>query len=166
MEEENNNKVVTEIVEKKLNFSLPLSKDSYEILDKFDEKYIGLNQVYIETIIFKVSFKTGNPGIIYRVKKDNTPVYSMESGKVISVGDNTAKNAGYSIIIEHSNGIKSEYYCLKKVDVTSGMDIKKGQKIAEVGDLGNTLLRNELRVYVLEGDKIVDPNKYIGKGNI
>ena len=153
--------VVTEIVKKEFRFVTPLAKDTYEIADTFSDKYRGFNQSYIETIIFKVNFKTGTPGIIYKVNKDDTPVYAMEDGEVISIGDNTSKNAGYSIIIQHDNGVKTEYYCLKKAEVASGAKVKKGQKIALAGNIGSTLLKNELRIYMLDGDRIVNPEDYI-----
>lgn len=158
---EEKNNVVTEIVKRELKFSTPLAKDTYEIVDTFSDKYLGFTQTYIETIIFKINFKSGNPGIIYKVNKDDTQVYAMEDGKVISVGDNTGKNAGYSIIIEHENGIKTEYYCLKKVQVKEGAMVKKGDKIALVGNIGSTLLKNELRIYMLLDDKIVNPETYL-----
>ncbi len=153
--------VVTEVIKREFSCVQPLAKNTYEIVDTFAEKYEGFNQTYIETIIFKINFKSGNPGIIYKAKKDNTKVYAIEAGTVIAVGDNTARKAGYDIIIEHENGVKSEYYCLKEVKIKKGDKVKRGQNIAIVGDIDSTLLKNELRVYILENDKIVNPSKYI-----
>ena len=155
------NKVVTEIIKSEFNFRVPLEKNKYEIEDLFSDEYEGLTQTYIETIIFKVNFKSGNPGIIFKVKEDNTPVYAMEDGVVESISDNTSKNAGYSIIISHANGMKTEYYCLKQGKVTKGQKVKKSQIIALAGDIGSTLLKNELRIYMLQGDRIINPLEYI-----
>ncbi|MEG0073578.1 MAG: M23 family metallopeptidase [Clostridia bacterium] len=172
-EESNAYKEIEEVVKKEeakknpdekapLRFIYPLAKGSFKIVDKYDAKYEGFNQTYIETIVFSPSFGSGIAGVAYKAEgvKD---VYAMESATVLSIADNTSKNCGYSVVLQHESNITTEYFCLAKVDVATGDKVKRGAKIGSVGDIKNPLIKDELRIYMLESDKIVNPEKYIVK---
>ncbi|WP_428656472.1 M23 family metallopeptidase [Runella sp.] len=70
------------------------------------------------------------------------PVTGGES--ILSVADGTIILAaghfysGNSIYIDHGNGLISEYFHLKNIEVKENQAVKKGQKIGTVGDTGRT----------------------------
>lgn len=87
-----------------------------------------------------------------------TPVLAAESGKVIY---NEAGMRGYGrlIIIKHSDEWLSAYAHNDKVLVKQNQDVKKGEKIAEMGasDADRVKLHFEIR----RQGKPVDPLKYL-----
>jgi len=71
--------------------------------------------------------------------------YPLGAGQsVLSVGNGRvllAENhffSGNSVFIDHGNGLISEYFHLKDLDVKKNQTLKKGQKIGEVGETGRT----------------------------
>lgn len=63
-------------------------------------------------------------------------IYSAGSGKVVFTG----KNSGYGnyVIIDHGNGFRTVYAHLKSYSVKVGDWVKKGQKIAKMGNTGTS----------------------------
>ena len=68
---------------------------------------------------------------------------------------------GTSVIIDHQNGIKTVYRNLgKEVTVKEKQEIKKGQKIGNVGDTSNGEAKDETHIHfeVIKNGEIVNPN--------
>ncbi len=63
-----------------------------------------------------------------------TPVYAPADGTVIE-GDNFFFS-GNCIFIDHGQGLQTFYAHLSKIDVKPGQTVKRGDKIAEVGESG------------------------------
>lgn len=63
-------------------------------------------------------------------------IYAAGSGKVVFTG----KNSGYGnyVIIDHGNGFRTVYAHLKSYSVKVGDWVKKGQKIAKMGNTGTS----------------------------
>lgn len=68
--------------------------------------------------------------------KEGAPIVAAASGTVIS---NNYCGRGYGICVEiqHNNGTKTRYAHTSKVFVAKGAQVKKGQKIANIGKTGN-----------------------------
>ncbi|MBC7892789.1 MAG: M23 family metallopeptidase [Sphingobacteriaceae bacterium] len=71
--------------------------------------------------------------------------YPLGAGQsVLSVGNGRvllAENhffSGNSVFIDHGNGLISEYFHLKDLNVKKAQTVKKGEKIGEVGQTGRT----------------------------
>lgn len=89
--------------------------------------------------------------------KKGTPINAFADGKVIAAGDSTT--LGKYVIISHGD-VQSEYAHCGSIAVTSGQTVKKGAKIATVGDTGNATeccLHFELKV----NGQYVNPEYYV-----
>lgn len=84
-----------------------------------------------------------------------TPVYSVESGKVIYAG-NSMRGFGNLIIIEHQNGLSSYYAHNSKLKVRKGARVNKGYKIALMGSTGRST-GTHLHFEVRKGRVAVNP---------
>lgn len=88
-----------------------------------------------------------------------TPIYAFMSGKVIYSGP--AGGYGNLIKIDHGNGVHSWYGHMKRLYVSTGMQVPAGYTIAAVGSEGRSTgphLHFEIHV---RGKK-VDPAPYLG----
>ena len=78
---------------------------------------------------------------------ENDPIYPVLQGTVLTVGEH--ESYGNYLVIDHYNGFTSLYAHCKKIYVEEGDVVKKGDKIASVGDTGRTTgfhLHLELRL--------------------
>lgn len=91
--------------------------------------------------------------------KKGAPIYAAQSGKVI-YADNRLRYYGNTIILKHSGGFFTVYAHNKKNLVTLGKWVKRGTKIAEVGDSGRAS-RSHLHFEVRKKDKSVNPLNYL-----
>lgn len=66
-----------------------------------------------------------------------TPVYAMADGIVRLAADNFYYPGNY-ILLDHGQGLNSQYLHLSKMDVQQGERVVKGQKIGEVGTTGRS----------------------------
>lgn len=68
--------------------------------------------------------------------RTGTPVYATGNAKVIE----THSRSGYGrqILIDHGFGYKTRYAHLSKVIVETGQEVKRGEKIGEVGNTGRS----------------------------
>lgn len=121
----------------------------------------NLNAEWIWPVQGKViaSFNENNKGIDI-AGKSGQPVYAANSGKVVYSGTGL-RGYGKLIIIKHDKTFLSAYAHNRHLLVKEGDDVKKGQKIAEMGntDADQVKLHFEIRRF----GKPVDPITYLGK---
>lgn len=82
---------------------------------------------------------------IYKTKKfhggldfsapQGTPVYVTGNG-VVEKASYSRRGYGHHVVVDHGYGYKSLYAHLKGVDVKKGQELKRGEKIGEVGNTG------------------------------
>ncbi len=90
-------------------------------------------------------------------------VYAIDVGTVIEVTNDPLW--GYTVTIDHENGIKSRYCGLDgSLDVREGDIVQSGQKIGQVGNTADieSGLETHLHFEVLKSGVYVDPMEYIG----
>ena len=76
-----------------------------------------------------------------------TPVYASANGVVESAG--VSNGNGQTVVLDHGQGITTQYSHLSKANVKKGDRVRKGQQIAESGNTGKTTsphLHYEVRV--------------------
>ncbi|MDE2259102.1 MAG: peptidoglycan DD-metalloendopeptidase family protein [Betaproteobacteria bacterium] len=88
--------------------------------------------------------------------KAGEPVLAAASGTVSYVGDGL-KNYGQMIVIKHSPSYLSVYANNGKILVKDGQTVKRGEKIAEMGESGNGKWHFEIR----HQGKPVDPARLL-----
>ncbi len=103
----------------------------------------------------------GNKGIDIS-GKIGQPVLAASAGKVVYSGNGLA-SYGNLIIIKHSEQFISAYAHNKKLFVKEGGDVKRGEKIAELGSTGTS--EAKLHFEIRYKGKPVDPIKYLPKIN-
>ncbi len=94
------------------------------------------------------------------------PVVAVMDGIVKSVGIDVDNQKGKMVTIEHQNGFVTKY-----ANLDENILVKKGDKVTkkqQIGTVGNTTLDTNKEVYgshlhfeVLQGNKSIDPAKYI-----
>ncbi|WP_055595401.1 M23 family metallopeptidase [Streptomyces hirsutus] len=101
---------------------------------------------------------------------NGTKVMATHGGTVVKAGGNGAGDGpayGNAVVINHGNGMYSQYAHLSQVNVQPGQVVKTGQKIALSGNTGNSSgphLHFEIRTGANYGTAI-DPVKFLrGKG--
>ncbi len=67
-----------------------------------------------------------------------TNVYATGDGKVITAAYNSTNGFGNYIIIDHSYGFQSLYGHLSKIEVSEGMNVKRGDLIGISGNTGTS----------------------------
>ncbi|MBR5479576.1 MAG: M23 family metallopeptidase [Clostridia bacterium] len=105
-------------------------------------------------IIEDASFHTG----IDIAAKSGTAVCCFADGRVLEAKYNDTY--GNYVLVEHTGGIRSFYGHNSKLTVKSGVKVKKGQKIAEVGTTGMST-GPHLHFEVRNGKKRLNPAHYI-----
>ena len=93
---------------------------------------------------------------------NGTAIFAAADGVVIKSGYNAAGSGyGNSIIIEHSNGLRTLYAHCETLSVSVGDVVKQGDTIATVGNTGNSS-GNHLHFEVKVKGTSVDPAPYLG----
>lgn len=88
-----------------------------------------------------------------------TPIYAVKAGTVISSGWDG--DYGYSIVIDHGNGLQTRYSHESLLYVKAGDTVKAGEEIGTVGRTGNAS-GNHLHFEVIINGTRVNPAPYIG----
>lgn len=88
-----------------------------------------------------------------------TPIYAVKAGTVISSGWDG--DYGYSIVIDHGNGVQTRYSHESELYVKTGDTVKAGEEIGAVGRTGNASGNHLHFEVIINGDR-VDPAPYIG----
>ena len=98
-------------------------------------------------------------GVDFEVE-EGTPVYATGDGTVHVAEENTAY--GKHIRIQHADGFETVYAHLSEMNVTSGVDVKKGEQI---GLTGNTGLSQgpHLHYEIRKDRKPLNPEDYLPK---
>lgn len=96
---------------------------------------------------------------------DGTDVLAAASGTVVASASDTMM--GYTVVIDHGNGLKSEYSSLKNANVVVGDTVAKGEII---GQIGNTAITESkvgphLHFAAMYNDEYVDPSVYLPGGS-
>ena len=103
------------------------------------------------------SFTEESKGVDFSGKMGQ-PVLAAQSGKVVYAGTGL-RGYGKMIIVKHNNAYLSAYAHNSKLLVKEGDEVKRGEKIAEMGntDTDQVKLHFEIRKF----GKPVDPTKFI-----
>lgn len=88
-----------------------------------------------------------------------TGIYAAAAGTVVSSGFDGAY--GYSVVIDHGNGLRTRYAHASALKVAKGAAVEQGDLLALVGSTGNST-GNHLHFEVLVSETRVDPAPYIG----
>ena len=88
-----------------------------------------------------------------------TGIYASAAGTVVSAGFDGAY--GYSVVVDHGNGLKTRYAHASALKVAKGARVEQGDLLALVGNTGNST-GNHLHYEVLVNDTRVNPAPYIG----
>lgn len=100
-------------------------------------------------------------------------IYAAASGTVVvAIGQNGHfsntpshyyTGYGYCVVIRHDDGYSTMYAHCNRINVTLGQEVKQGEKIAEVGNTGNSD-GNHLHFEVIKGGRKLDPALYFYEG--
>lgn len=88
-----------------------------------------------------------------------TPIYAVANGTVTYSGYDG--NYGYSVVIDHGNGLKTRYAHASRLCVSKGQTVAQGEVIAYVGSTGYST-GNHLHFEVMVNGSRVNPISYIG----
>jgi lipoprotein NlpD len=86
------------------------------------------------------------------------PVLAASDGRVIFSG-NGPRGYGNLVIVKHDNDLLSVYAHNRVLSVKEGQTVRRGQKIAEIGDSGTTSAR--LHFEIRQQGRPVDPMKFL-----
>jgi len=101
--------------------------------------------------------QAGNKGYDFAGKQGD-PVAASGDGRVLYVGEALA-GYGKLVIVKHSTDLLSVYAHNSKVLVKQGQNVKRGQKIAEMGSTGTDSVK--LHFEIRKQGKPVDPAPYL-----
>lgn len=88
-----------------------------------------------------------------------TPILSINDGTVVYVRNHSI-GLGLHLVVDHGGGILSVYGHTSRIIVKEGDEVKKGQKIAEVGATGYST-GNHLHLEIWENEQPKDPRNYL-----
>ncbi|MEW6531584.1 MAG: peptidoglycan DD-metalloendopeptidase family protein [Thermodesulfobacteriota bacterium] len=88
-----------------------------------------------------------------------TPVLACLEGRVLFTGVPKFKNYGKTILLDHGNGIYTQYAHLNQILVKKGQKVKRAQKIALVGNTGRST-GPHLHIEVRARNKLYNPLAY------
>ncbi len=87
------------------------------------------------------------------------PIRATAGGTVVESGYSNG-GWGYTVVIDHGNGIRSRYAHCSSLNVTVGEKVNRGDHIASVGSTGYSEC-NHLHLEVTENGVRVDPFNYV-----
>ena len=92
------------------------------------------------TSTFSQHNKRGSAGVDIAGNKGD-PIEAPAGGRVIKVDNNPDQRSGRHVIIDHGGGVTSSYSHLEATSVKPGDVVRPGQRIALMGNSGNTRSR-------------------------
>lgn len=154
-------KVVTAMYKKKVTYSMPAVSVSYE---KIDLTPYGISFIKPVSSGYTISSRYGPRWGRSHTGTDvaaptGTTIVAAASGTVTLAG-NYGNGYGNYIMINHGNGVQTLYGHCNVLLVSQGQYVSQGQKIAEVGNTGNSTgphLHFEVRV----NGATTDPQDYV-----
>ena len=90
-----------------------------------------------------------------------TPIYSTGNGRVSKL-ERIRSGYGNNIIVDHGYGYKTRYAHLSKIDVVVGQEVKRGEKIGEMGNTGKST-GPHLHYEVIYLNRPVNPVSYFSR---
>ena len=154
--------------------SIPSVNDD-DIFVQIMKLFSGLNESKLSSPLSKLYVgnpfgekrKSGShPGVDLYISS-GSEVKSPEDGVVI---DSETRNdaCGGTLFIDHQNGFKSRYCHLKRIDVSKGDNVKKGELVGLTGgdknDVGKgNSMGPHLHFELYKDGKLVDPMEYLDK---
>ncbi|QAY68150.1 M23 family metallopeptidase [Paenibacillus protaetiae] len=90
--------------------------------------------------------------------KSGDTVFSAADGIVTETGSGGSE--GNYIVIDHGNGLQSEYMHLEKIEATQGDTVVRGEKIGLMGSSGRST-GTHLHFQIMEKNTPVDPLPYL-----
>ncbi|WP_250257846.1 M23 family metallopeptidase [Dermabacter sp. Marseille-Q3180] len=84
-----------------------------------------------------------------------TPVYAAESGTV-KISGYKSSASGNAVVLDHGNGVETEYFHLSAESVNVGDTVTKGQQVGNVGSTGRST-GCHLHFGLKKGEGHVDP---------
>jgi len=90
-----------------------------------------------------------------------TDIYAFADGTVVYVDRNQNSMYGKFLMLEHDNGMKTMYAHCNSISVEAGDSVTKGQKIATVGNTGQST-GPHLHFEVQKNDEPIDPMTLFG----
>jgi murein DD-endopeptidase MepM/ murein hydrolase activator NlpD len=91
--------------------------------------------------------------------RTGTPIYAADDGYVALAGQDTW-GYGLQVILDHGNGYKTRYAHLSKILVKGGQIVKRGEKIALMGNTGRST-GPHLHFEIIKNSVRVDPTLYL-----
>ena len=95
------------------------------------------------------------------IVENGTEVYAVEDGVIESVDNSVLK--GYTVVINHQNGLKTLYNSLEETDISVGTVVKKGDVIGVASNTNRqeNYLGTHLHFEILSNGESVDPENYL-----
>lgn len=92
---------------------------------------------------------------------EGTPVFAVYGGTVESVTNSVLK--GYTVTIDHGNGLKTVYNSLAEGVVTEGQQVSQGDVIGAVSTTNRQEYKSgaHLHFEVIENGETINPEKYL-----
>lgn len=113
------------------------------------------------TIISRFGPKKGglyNDGINIRASEGSS-IFASDNGEVVYAG-NELRGYGNLVLLKHSNGYVTAYAHARDILVRKGDVVKKGEKIASVGNTGHVSVP-QLHFSIRKGRKAINPQSYL-----
>ncbi|MGH1600007.1 M23 family metallopeptidase [Campylobacter majalis] len=111
--------------------------------------------------VFNDVVKSYHSGVDFRASI-GTPIIAANDGMIVIAKERYY--AGYSVVIDHGEGIYTQYYHLSKIDVKLGDSVKKGEQIGLSGASGR-VSGPHLHFGVIVNATQVNPLNFIEKIN-
>ena len=91
-----------------------------------------------------------------------TPILAVQDGRVVSAGD--AGSYGLCVVIEDDKGYQSRYAHCSSLNVSAGLEVKRGDVIAAVGSTGNST-GPHLHLEVMLNGEYLNPYFFVDNGD-
>lgn len=139
----------------------PYEADNVEIIRRYWSKDKETDIQEMSIIVYGSSYYTST-GISYSAGEEEFEVVASLSGTVKDVSDSPIY--GKVVVIEHDNGIETEYRSLGEVNVEIGDEVAQGDVIGTSGENSyDVAAKNHLHFRILVNGSPKDPELLIGK---
>lgn len=88
-----------------------------------------------------------------------TPVVAVDNGVVV-LAQYSNGNYGHTVIVQHSNGLRTLYAHNSEIQVSVGQEVSQGEQIANLGTTGKST-GPHLHFEVMDGNSKLDPGNYL-----